>query len=292
MADHGMERGRGLASPGPVSGSAQVSIEDVTVGPPSRSILGMRVDATSYPDAARRIIAWAKRGQSRTVFVATVNNVMEAYDDERFLRVMNEGDLVTPDGMPLVWGLRWLGVPGATRVYGPDLTPVVLRLAEAGRIPVGFYGGARNVLEDLCREVSRRWPRLEVSYASSPPFRELTHDEDAAASNDINASGARILFVGLGCPKQEVWMSGHRGDVTAVMIGVGAAFDFLAGTKRQAPRFLQRAGLEWMFRLAMEPTRLWKRYLGQNPRFAMLFGRQLLRTSLNGSRSRLREELK
>jgi N-acetylglucosaminyldiphosphoundecaprenol N-acetyl-beta-D-mannosaminyltransferase len=267
------------------------SIDDVTVGPPSRSILGMRVDATSYPDAARRIVAWAKRGQSRTVFVATVNNVMEAHDDERFLRVMNDADLVTPDGMPLVWGLRRLGVAGATRVYGPDLTPVVLGLAEAERIPVGFYGGAPDVLEELCREVSRRWPRLEIAFASSPPFRELTHAEDMASSNDIDASGARILFVGLGCPKQEVWMAGHRGRVTAVMIGVGAAFDFLAGTKRQAPRFLQRAGLEWVFRLATEPTRLWKRYLRQNPRFAMLFGRQLLRAWVPGSRSGRHEEL-
>jgi N-acetylglucosaminyldiphosphoundecaprenol N-acetyl-beta-D-mannosaminyltransferase len=267
------------------------SIDDLTAGPPSRSILGMRVDATSYPDAARRIVAWAKRGQSRTVFVATVNNVMEAHDEERFLRVMNDADLVTPDGMPLVWGLRWLGVAGATRVYGPDLTPVVLGLAEAERIPVGFYGGAPNVLEELCREVSRQWPRLEIAFASSPPFRELTHAEDLEAANDIDASGARILFVGLGCPKQEVWMAGHRGRVTAVMIGVGAAFDFLAGTKRQAPRFLQRAGLEWVFRLATEPTRLWKRYLRQNPRFAMLFGRQLVRAWVTGSRSGRHEEL-
>ena len=133
-----MVYGRGEASPSLVSGPIDVSVDEVTVRPPSRSILGMRVDATSYPDAARRIMAWAKRGQSGTVFVATVNNVMEAHDDERFLRVMNEADLVTPDGMPLVWGLRWLGLAGATRVYGPDLTPLVLGLAEAESDPRRF----------------------------------------------------------------------------------------------------------------------------------------------------------
>jgi N-acetylglucosaminyldiphosphoundecaprenol N-acetyl-beta-D-mannosaminyltransferase len=253
--------------------------------PPSRFILGMRVDATTYPDAARRVVGWAKSGESRYVCVATVNNVMEAHDDGRFLRAMNEADLVTPDGMPLVWGLRRLGIPKATRVYGPDLTPVVLDMAESEGIPVGFYGASPDVLRALLAAVARRWPDLHVAHASSPPFRDLSAEEDEEITLSIVASGARILFVGLGCPKQEQWMASHRGRLPAVMVGVGAAFDFLAGTKRQAPRILQRAGLEWAFRLATEPRRLWKRYLRNNPRFVLLFGRQLVRASLDRLRS-------
>jgi N-acetylglucosaminyldiphosphoundecaprenol N-acetyl-beta-D-mannosaminyltransferase len=174
-----------------------------------------------------------------------------------------------------VWGLRRLGVQAPTRVYGPDLTPLVLAQAERDGIPVGFYGGTPEVLKALLAEVARRWPRLEISYAWSPPFRELTPEEDEEVVRAVNASGTRILLVGLGCPRQETWMAQHRDRVAAVMVGVGAAFDFLAGTKKQAPPVMQRAGLEWGFRLAMEPKRLWRRYLRQNPRFALLFARQL-----------------
>jgi N-acetylglucosaminyldiphosphoundecaprenol N-acetyl-beta-D-mannosaminyltransferase len=246
---------------------------------PYRHILGMRVDATSYEDAARQIIGWAEASESRYVCVAAVNNVMEAHDDHGFLRVMNEADLVTPDGVPLVWGLRWLGIRGATRVYGPQLTPVVLGLAEELGLPIGFYGGAPEVLQALLVEVTRRWPRLKVAYSYSPPYRDLTRQEERDIVQAVNRSGVRILFVGLGCPKQEVWMARQRGRIGTVMVGVGAAFDFLAGTKRQAPPLLQRAGLEWFFRLLTEPKRLWRRYLWNNPRFAVLFARELLMDS-------------
>ncbi len=251
--------------------------------PASRSILGMRVDLTSYDDATERILAWAEAGESRYVCVAAVNNVMRAHDDPAFARIMNEADLVTPDGMPLVWGLRRLGLPSATRVYGPDLTPHVLSEAETRGVPVGFFGGAPGVLDRLLGEVRRRWPRIDVAYAWSPPFRELTEREDEEVVAAIDASGARILFVGLGCPKQEAWMAAHRGRVRAAMVGVGAAFDFLAGQKLQAPRLMQRVGLEWLFRLVTEPRRLMRRYVVQNPRFAALFAAQLLRGG--GSRS-------
>jgi N-acetylglucosaminyldiphosphoundecaprenol N-acetyl-beta-D-mannosaminyltransferase len=243
----------------------------------SRSILGMRVDATSYEDATRQIITWARSSESRYVCVATVNNVMQAHDDADFMHVMDQADLVTPDGMPLVWGLRWLGVEGATRVYGPDLTPSVLDAAEREGLAVGFYGGTPTVLEALVAMAGRRWPNLRITYTYSPPYRDLTAEEDVQIKQAIDASGVKILFVGLGCPRQETWMAIHRDHLQAVMVGVGAAFDFLAGTKGQAPRILQRAGLEWLYRLATEPKRLWKRYLLQNPRFALLFGAQVLR---------------
>lgn len=244
--------------------------------PLSRRILGMRVDKTSYQDAAERVLAWAHDRQSRYVCVATVNNVMEAYDSGEFGRIMNQADLVTPDGMPLVWGLRMLGAREATRVYGPDLTPVVLGAAERAGVPVGFYGGSAGALRKLVAVVQHRFPALQVSYAQAPPFRPLSEAEDERIVREIRGSMARILFVGLSTPKQERWMAAHRGRIPAVMLGVGAAFDFLAGAKRQAPLWMQAHGLEWLFRLACEPRRLGRRYLKHNPRFAALFALQLL----------------
>jgi N-acetylglucosaminyldiphosphoundecaprenol N-acetyl-beta-D-mannosaminyltransferase len=257
--------------------------------PESRTILETRVDATSYGDATLRIIEWARARESRYVCVSAVNNVMHAHDDARFRDVMNGADLSTPDGMPLVWGLRWLGIPDANRVYGPDLTRAVLTAAESAGLRVGFYGGSAQVLDALVVEVHRRWPALTVAFAASPPYRSLTLDEDETVWTSINSSGTRIVFVGLGCPKQETWMAEHRGRVEAVMVGVGAAFDFLAGSKRQAPPRLQRAGLEWLFRLVTEPKRLLGRYVRQNPRFAMLFVRQIVRTRIGGRSTSGRE---
>jgi N-acetylglucosaminyldiphosphoundecaprenol N-acetyl-beta-D-mannosaminyltransferase len=243
----------------------------------ARRILGMRVDATSYAHAANEVLRWARKGESRYVCVATVNNVIEAHDDPDYRAIMEAADLVTPDGMPLVWGLRLLGVATATRVYGPDLTPVVCQLAAAVGVPVGFYGGDQDVLEELTARLRQRFPALKIAYRASPPFRPVTPEEERRTVEDLERSGARILFVGLGTPKQERWMAAHQHNVHAVMLGVGAAFDFLAGRKRQAPRVVQRLGLEWLYRLVHEPRRLWRRYLSRNPRFVALFGAQLLR---------------
>jgi N-acetylglucosaminyldiphosphoundecaprenol N-acetyl-beta-D-mannosaminyltransferase len=242
----------------------------------SRKIIDIRIDGTSYEDASRRIVAWAKRGEARYVTINSVNNVMEAHDDLGFRALSNAADLATPDGMPLVWALRRLGVEHATRTYGPILTPHVLALAEAQEVPVGFYGGTPEVLDDLMAVVARRWPALAVAYRYSPPFRPLTSEEDARVVREVEASGARILFVGIGCPRQEIFMAEHKNRLPVVQVGVGAAFDFLTERKRQAPTFIQNSGLEWLFRLITEPKRLWRRYLRHNPRFVMLFGRQLL----------------
>lgn len=243
---------------------------------PSRAILGTRVHGTSYTHASTLVLDWARSCASRYVCIATVNNIMEAWDSPRFKRVMNEADLVTPDGMPLVWGLKLLGYREASRVYGPDLTPVVLQRAMENRIPVGFYGSSPASLERLQSVLAARFPTLQIAYAFSPPFRPLTSQEDEEVVAAINNSGARILFIGLNTPKQDFWMAAHRGRVQAVMLGVGAAFDFLAGTKSQAPRWMMKAGLEWFYRLITEPRRLWKRYLKHNPRFVVLFTMQLL----------------
>jgi len=244
---------------------------------PARFILGMRVDATTYDDAALRVLRWAESRESRYVCAVAVNNAVQAHDDASYKSVMNEADLVTPDGVPLTWAMRLLGCTGQRRVYGPRLTEVVCELAELERVPVGFYGSSPEVLSSLVGRVRVRWPALNIAYSYSPPFRELTPEEDARASANIAASGARIVFVGLGSPKQDRWMAEHRGRIPAVMLGVGAAFDFISGNKPQAPSVMQRVGLEWLFRLATEPRRLWRRYLVNNPRFVGLFTLQLLR---------------
>ena len=211
--------------------------------------------------------------------------VMETHDDPEYRGIVNGADLVTADGVPLVWALRLLGVAHAARVYGPQLTPVLCKRAAEAGVPIGFYGGSDDALERMIARLRSRYPSLQIAYAWSPPFRALSADEVAAAVEEINSSGARILFVGLGCPKQERWMAQHKGMVDAVMLGVGAAFDFLAGHKPQAPRWIQNAGLEWLFRLLTEPKRLWWRYLYHNPRFLMLFAAQLARNEPDVSRS-------
>jgi N-acetylglucosaminyldiphosphoundecaprenol N-acetyl-beta-D-mannosaminyltransferase len=251
-----------------------------TIPPESRHIVGMRVDGTSYDDAAERVVRWARTGEARYVCVASVNNVMHARDDDSYMDIMNGADLVTPDGMPLVWGLRALGVANASRVYGPSLTPLVCERAAREGIPVGFYGGTPEVLERLHANLLRDYPDLRIAYSWPPPFRALTQEEEQRVVDDMRASGARIVFVGLGTPKQEQWMVRHRDSLDAVLLGVGAAFDFIAGHKKQAPSWMQKRGLEWVFRLVTEPRRLWRRYLYSNPRFLGLFAAQAIRAKL------------
>lgn len=246
----------------------------------SRSILGTRTDASSYSDTAARVLAWANARESRYVCVSNVHVTMESYDSADYRAVVNGADLVTPDGMPLVWALRLFGVPQATRVYGPTLTLHVLEGAAAAGVSVGFYGSSAEVLTRMLEACRRRFPELRVAYSHAPPFRQPTVEEDAAAVDEINRSGTQVLFVGLGCPKQERWMAAHKGRVNSVMLGVGAAFDFLAGVKPQAPAWMQRIGLEWAFRLATEPRRLWRRYAYHNPRFVALLAHQYFRSRI------------
>jgi N-acetylglucosaminyldiphosphoundecaprenol N-acetyl-beta-D-mannosaminyltransferase len=247
----------------------------------TRSILGVRVVASSYDGTVRECLAWGKERQSRALFFATVHMIMEAFDDRKFRDRLNQADRVNPDGMPLVWTLRALGEKSAQRVYGPDTTVLLLDAAEKEGLSVGFYGGSQENLATLVAVVSKRHPNLKIAYVESPPFRPLTPAEDEAVVDRIRASGAQLLFVGLGCPKQEIWITDHLGRVPAVMLGVGAAFDFLAGNKPQAPRWMMRNGLEWVFRFVTEPRRLAVRYLKHNPRFVGLVLWQLLRSPVH-----------
>ncbi|AFZ26425.1 exopolysaccharide biosynthesis protein, WecB/TagA/CpsF family [Cylindrospermum stagnale PCC 7417] len=241
-----------------------------------RHILGMRVDATSYEDATQRIVAWSQKRESKCVCAANVHMTMETYDNPKFAQIVNNADLVTPDGMPLVWALRALGVKNASRVYGPTLTLDVCQAAEPMGISIALYGGTQESLNAFRNFLAQRFPNIKIVCQIPPPFRQLTAEEDAAYTRQIVESGAQILFVGIGCPRQEVWIAEHKDQIPAVMLGVGAAFDFHSGRVKQAPSWMQTIGLEWLFRLIMEPKRLWKRYFKHNPRFVIFFLIQLI----------------
>jgi N-acetylglucosaminyldiphosphoundecaprenol N-acetyl-beta-D-mannosaminyltransferase len=241
----------------------------------------MRVDATNYDEATALIVRWARNAESRCVYEVPVNAVMESYDHPDFQAAINAADLVTPGGMPIVWTMRLLGIRGQPRVYGPELMLRVCQAAARDNIPVGFYGGTERALQALQKVLIQRYPGLNIQFAFSPPFRGLTAEEEGQIATAIRGSGCRLLFVGLGCPKQERWMARHRGQLPAVMLGVGAAFDFISGEKRQAPAWMQALGLEWLFRWSTEPRRLFYRYACQNPRFLVLVAIQLLRAGFH-----------
>ncbi|MBP1626357.1 MAG: N-acetylmannosaminyltransferase [Holophagaceae bacterium] len=233
----------------------------------SATIVGTQVHALSLAEATHTIITWAKNQESRMVCACNVHMVMEAHDDPAFQAMINRADMVLPDGMPLAWALVSAGFKGQTRVSGPDLTLALCKEASINNITIGFLGSTEATLEALSNRLSAQFPSIKIVFINSPPFRPISPEEDASLCKAINSSGTQLLFVGLGCPKQETWMAAHQGRIPAVMLGVGAAFDFHAGILRVAPRWMKNAGLEWLFRLACEPRRLWKRYLRHNPRY-------------------------
>ena len=244
------------------------------------SVLGFEVSLVTRVQAVEQVFAWANSPRGRFVCAANVHMVMEAHDDRDFAAQMKRADLVVPDGMPLVWAQHIFGHASAERIRGPDLMVALLEGAAATGVPVGLYGASSEVITACLRYFGERFPALNVACAISPPFRALTVEEVDAYAREINEAGARILFVSLGCPKQEKWMAENVGRMECVMIGVGAAFDFLAGSKAVAPQWMQRTGLEWAFRLATEPRRLWRRYLIHNSRFVFLFLRHWVRSHM------------
>lgn len=240
-------------------------------------ILGTRVDCTSYGEVCDRIQQWAMQQASCYIVAANVHVVMTAYWCTPYRQVLSQAAVVTPDGMPLVWALRLLGNPAQTRVYGPDLMLAWCDRAAQSGLSIYLYGSTEAVLTRLKRNLQQRFPALVIAGSDSPPFRARLPEEEAAERDRIHASGASVVFVALGCPKQEEWMARQQDKLQAVMIGVGAAFSFHSGEISQAPAWMMRLGLEWLYRLAMEPRRLWRRYLVNNPAFVVLFGLQLLK---------------
>lgn len=239
-------------------------------------ILGVGVSAINMEDAVALIEHWIATRVPTYVCVTSVHGIIESLGHPRLRKIHNDAGLVTPDGMPLVWMSRWLGFDRTRRVYGPDLMRTLTTLSVSRGYRHFYYGGDHGVADRLKQTLIRSHPGLQVVGTLTPPFRPLSPEEDDAVIAQINAAKPDIVWVGLSTPKQEFWMAAHVGRLDApVLIGVGAAFDFLAGTKKQAPRWMRRSGLEWLFRLLQEPRRLWRRYFTSVPQFMILAGQQL-----------------
>lgn len=247
-------------------------------------LFGVGLSITDYDDATDRIMNAARQRQSYAVSALAVHGLMEAVDDPDFRAEVNRIDLVTPDGQPVRWAMNALYRSGLEdRVYGPDLTWRVIEAAAGEGVGIYLFGSTQETCEAFAAEIVRRFPDAIVSDIQPDRFRDATEEEDEADTARINASGAGVVLVGRGCPRQERWVSGHRGRVDAAMLAVGAAFDYGAGNLTSPPVWMQRSGLQWLYRLGQEPSRLWRRYLVTNSKFLFHFGRALPRRRLTAS---------
>ncbi|HND55540.1 MAG TPA: WecB/TagA/CpsF family glycosyltransferase, partial [Pirellulaceae bacterium] len=233
--------------------------------PAKYDVLGVQVSATTYDEAIDAIVGAVRRNEPAVATFHAVHALVTASSDPQLRRQVNSFQLLAPDGQPVRWALNWLhGARLRERVYGPELMWRLCRRAESDGIPIYLYGGSPDTLVALKDRLQTAFPNLAIVGAESPPFRPLTPDEDAATVERINASGAGLVFIGLGAPKQDFFAHDHARSIRGVQLCVGAAFDFHAGAKRIAPSWMQRSGLEWLFRLCQEPRRLWRRYLVTN----------------------------
>jgi len=241
-------------------------------------ILGTRIDALSWEQLLGRIVRWAQTGQSRMICLCNVHSVVTAQHDAALANALNEADLNLPDGAPIAWLMRKRGWPEQQRLSGPDLMWQLMRDAEKLQLSVFLMGATPATLSRLREVLSNTFPRLMIAGSLSPPFRPLSELEHGGFVDQINRSAASIVLVGLGCPKQEIWMAKHSPTMNAVTIGVGAAFDYHAGSLRRAPSSWQRLGLEWLYRLLQEPRRLARRYLLTNTLFLLALPAELWRS--------------
>lgn len=240
------------------------------------SVIGAPIDFINWSQALARLSSWSAERKSRYVCICNAHSVVTARQNKAFAKVIREADMATPDGAPVAWLMRLRGSKNQERINGPDLMWRYCAEAAQRNEAIYLYGGQQNTLDVLQKKLNEHFPQLKIVGAYSPPYRQLTVEEDLAVVDAINFSGAGTVWVSLGCPKQEQWMADHLGKIKAVMIGVGAAFDYHAGTIQRAPLWMQRNGLEWLHRLCSEPRRLWKRYLVTNTLFIYYAGRQLL----------------
>jgi N-acetylglucosaminyldiphosphoundecaprenol N-acetyl-beta-D-mannosaminyltransferase len=231
------------------------------------TVIGTPIDVIGWNAAIERISKWSKARESRVVCICNAHSLVTACRDESFSEVLRKADMTTPDGYPIAKVLRWMGHGKQERINGPDLMLRYCEQAAETGESIFLYGGQPDALHALEQSLLRQYPRLRIAGAISPPFRQMSLSEEAETINRINESGAGVVWVGLGCPKQEAWMVSQKGRIHAVMVGVGAAFDYHAGTLKRAPLWMQRNGLEWCFRLMQEPGRLWRRYLVTNSLF-------------------------
>jgi N-acetylglucosaminyldiphosphoundecaprenol N-acetyl-beta-D-mannosaminyltransferase len=242
------------------------------------NILGIGVHAINMQQALDQMTCWIEQKRPNYIIVCPVYTIMAARRDPILHTTVQQAGLVTPDGMPLVFISRWLGYKHVTRVYGPDLLLAFSQLSAEKGYRNYYFGGVEGVPEKLADSLTSRFQGLQVVGTYSPPFRPLTAEEEQITVERINAAKPDIVWVCLGSPKQDLWVAKFRDRLDApILIGVGAAFDFLSGRKPQAPRWMQRSALEWLFRLLTEPRRLWRRYLINNPLFMLLVTLQFLK---------------
>ena len=242
---------------------------DETQPAQSAVLLGARIDVLSWEWVLGRLMRWAEAGESRVVCLCNVHSLVTAGTDPALRDALQCSDMNAPDGAPVAWLMRRLGWPEQQRLAGPDLMGKLLEEAARVRLPVFLLGATETTLALLAERLRATLPSLQLAGTLSPPFRPLSDDDNALITSTIAASGARLVLVGLGCPKQEKWMTAQRGRLAAVMVGVGAAFDYHAGTLRRAPASWQRNGFEWLYRLLCEPSRLAGRYLLTNALFLL-----------------------
>ena len=256
--------------------------EDITISWPQKlDLFGVGVSPTTYREAVDAIIEAAHKKQSVIVDPMPVHGLVEATRNAEFRQCIASFELVVPDGQPVRWALNRFHSTGLTeRVYGPELTLRLCKQAACEGIGVYFLGTTARVLTELQGKLLSLFPALRIVGCEAPPFRPLSQEEDQALVDRISQSGAGLVFLGLGCPKQELFASEHRHRIQAVQLCVGAAFDFIAGTKKMAPSWMQNNGLEWLFRLCSEPQRLWRRYLVTNT----IFVRKVLQAFLSGAK--------
>lgn len=251
--------------------------------PAKVDVFGLRISPTTYDEAVAATMTAARQGRPGVVSCHAVHAVVTCSGDPELRSQANAFDMITPDGQPVRWALNWLHGAGLRdRVYGPELTLRLCQAAAEQGVSIYLYGGSPEVSDALAERLGQRFPTLKIAGRESPPYRELTPEEDAAMVRRINDSGAGLVFIGLGCPKQDRFAYEHRHLLRGVQICVGAAFDFHAGKKSVAPAWMQRRGLEWAYRLGQEPRRLWKRYLATNSLFVWRLSGALLRRALSG----------
>ena len=245
--------------------------------PVKYDLFGVKATATCYDEAVAVVIRAALRRIPGVVDLMSAHGLVAGARDPKFRQMLNSFDIVASDGQPVRWALNFFHGAGLKdRVYGPELTIRLCKAAAEQGVSIYLYGSSPDVIAQLQANLLDKFPALKIAGAESPPFRPLTPEEDAAVVRRINDSGAGIVFLGTGCPKQEVFAYEHRHSIQGVQLCVGAAFDFHAGRKKTAPSWMQKRGLEWLFRLTQEPGRLWKRYLVTNTLFSLLVGRRVL----------------
>jgi N-acetylglucosaminyldiphosphoundecaprenol N-acetyl-beta-D-mannosaminyltransferase len=243
---------------------------------PTKRVLDFPITALKLDEQVQTILQWAVTHESKTVCVANVHMLMEAHWNPEFAQILKGADIVTPDGMPLVWMMRQMGARYQDRVAGMDIMMSLCKLAEAKNVSVFYLGSQTEILSRMRKRLEKEFPKLKIAAMEPLPFRPLTEAEDQALIDKIHSSGAGIVLVSLGCPKQENWMAQHKGKIQAVMIGLGGVFPVYAGIHKRAPRVVRDMGLEWLYRWMQEPRRLWQRYTKTIPPFIWLAIKQLL----------------